>query len=140
MFDDFLPTPFNATPLTGETPPNLFMPQCHTADLLLLMVERFMRAYVNAAAAYDVVFQPKDAATVKPADKEALLAIIAKYTELTPQQVLESLNYIDPTARLDVEDIRRQIAAWKALGMVEPATEADAMIDLSFLSPAPPPR
>ena len=34
----------NATPLTGDTYPQQFMPQCHTADLLLLMVERFMRA------------------------------------------------------------------------------------------------
>ncbi|MCC6888738.1 MAG: ABC transporter substrate-binding protein [Hyphomicrobiales bacterium] len=103
-----------------------------TAQKRRSTLERFMRAYIQGAMAYDEVFQRKDK-NVSPAEKAQFLDILAKYTRLTHEQILLGLNYIDPLGRLDLEDVRNQIATWKSLGMTDARVEADTMIDTSFL-------
>ena len=44
-----------------------------------------------------------------------------------------SAFYVDAQARLDVPDILKQIAWYKALGLVEPGVDAPATLDLSFV-------
>ena len=97
------------------------------------MLERFLRAYIKGATEYDEVFQKKNDQPAKEARKEELLGIIMKFSQLSREDVLEAVSFIDPQARLNVEDVRNQIASWKSLGMVDAAVEADALIDLSFL-------
>jgi NitT/TauT family transport system substrate-binding protein len=95
-------------------------------------LERFLRAYVKGASEYDEVFQSGRNGD-KDARREELIKIITDYSQLSRAEALEAVSYIDPLARLDVEDVRNQIAAWTSLNMVSAAVDADAMIDLTML-------
>ncbi|MBM3568666.1 MAG: ABC transporter substrate-binding protein [Alphaproteobacteria bacterium] len=94
------------------------------------LVERFVRAYQKAAAEYDANFQK--GAPGKDAD--ALLEIIAKHTKSIPEAVKAGLPYIDPMARLRVQDIYDQIAWNKANKLVDAAVDAKTVVDLSFVA------
>jgi NitT/TauT family transport system substrate-binding protein len=102
------------------------------------MLERFLRAYIKGSTEYDQAFQQGSKDPALEAKREELLKIITEYSQLPKEQVMEAVSFIDPAARLDVDDVRTQIASWKGLGMVDAAVEADGMIDLSFLPKAEP--
>jgi NitT/TauT family transport system substrate-binding protein len=51
----------------------------------------------------------------------------------TREQVLASVSFIDPEARLKVQDIYDQVAWYKAMGMVDANADAKTMLDLSFV-------
>jgi NitT/TauT family transport system substrate-binding protein len=61
-----------------------------------------------------------------------LLAIIAKYTGQSPEQLRDGIPYIDPEAKLLVDDIYRQVAWYQSQGLVDRSVEAQAILDLSF--------
>jgi NitT/TauT family transport system substrate-binding protein len=102
------------------------------------MLERFLRAYIKGSTEYDQAFQQGSKDPALETKREELLKIITEYSQLPKEQVMEAVSFIDPAARLDVDDVRTQIASWKGLGMVDAAVEADGMIDLSFLPKAEP--
>lgn len=98
-------------------------------------VEKFLRAYLRATAAYDAEFQKKDAAgqRVFGSGSGELIAIIEKYTKATPDVIKQSLPYIDPMGRLKVKDIYDQIAWNKANKLVDESVDPKKALDLSFV-------
>jgi NitT/TauT family transport system substrate-binding protein len=105
------------------------------------VVERFVRAYQKGAAEFSGALLRLDAAGKRVTDarsKEAA-AMVAKY--VAPGQdpakaadtVEASTFYVDPQARLDVGDIHRQVAWFKAQGMIDANVDPAAFIDLSFV-------
>jgi hypothetical protein len=61
-----------------------------------------------------------------------MLAIIAKYIGKPPQDLDHQMPYVDPQLRLDVKDVRRQIAWYKAHGMVKGDITAERLIDKHY--------
>ena len=67
------------------------------------------------------------------ADAPELLTILSKYLGQQPAQVEQGIAFVDPDGRLLVGDIRRQIAWYKAHGMVDAGVDAANILDLSFV-------
>ena len=49
------------------------------------------------------------------------------------------IAYVDPSLRVDVNDVRRQIAWYKAQGMVKDDVDPDAIIDKRYVGALPGP-
>ncbi|MBP2302316.1 ABC transporter substrate-binding protein [Azospirillum picis] len=98
-------------------------------------VEKFMRAYKTALAEYHAAFNSRDAAgkPVKGPGYDELLAIIAEATKQKPEIVAEGLPYVDPQARLLVEDVVNQVKFWQSEGQVDKALDPKSVMDLSFV-------
>lgn len=99
-------------------------------------VEKFLQAYLRGTAAYNAAFNQRDAAghPVKGPNYDRYLDVLAKVIGQTPGQVAEALPYIDGTGRLDVQNVREQVANWQAAGQIDSSIKAEEIIDTSFVS------
>lgn len=104
-------------------------------------VEKFVRAYQKGAADYVKAFATKDASgkIVTTAESRADAALVGKYVypndtaEQAAPKVIGSAFFADPQARLDIADIRTQIAWMKDQKLVESSVDANNVIDTSFI-------
>jgi NitT/TauT family transport system substrate-binding protein len=97
----------------------------------------FIAAYRHGARDFHDAFL---AHKVDGAEAADLLAIVAKYTAQSPEQLRPGIPYVDPDAKLQVPDIYRQVAWYQGQGLVDAAVDARAILDLSFTDPSPEPR
>jgi NitT/TauT family transport system substrate-binding protein len=99
------------------------------------LVERFVRAYRKGAADYNAAMNQRNEAgeRVFGPEAEALIPIIAKYTDSTPEAIKAGAVFIDPEGRLDVGSVHEQVAWFKKEGLVEDRIDAAEIIDLSFI-------
>jgi NitT/TauT family transport system substrate-binding protein len=101
------------------------------------LVARFLRAYRKAAQLYhDAVADENEKRRDGPNLPE-LVAILAKFANLSLADAKAALPWIDAEARLDLGDIRHQIAWYKSQGMIKGEVDADALIDKRFVVPLP---
>jgi NitT/TauT family transport system substrate-binding protein len=108
-----------------------------TADEKRPLIERFFRAFRKGAQAYhDAFIGPDEQPHDGPAAAETI-AIIAKYTGQPPEAVKLGIAYVDPTLRLNVADVLRQIAWYKTQGMVKPDVDGNTIIDARYVVPLP---
>ena len=82
--------------------------------------------------------------------KTYLMADPVRYPTMTTAQLRETflidclyqpgaigLAYVDPEARIDFADVRRQIAWFKAQNMLKPEVEAEQILDTRYAVPLP---
>lgn len=95
----------------------------------------FIRAYRHAAHDFYDAFLVKgaDGTPHEGAGAPALLAIIAKYTGQSAAQIRNGIPYIDPDAKLLVNDIYHQVAWYQSQGLVDKSVDAKSVLDLSFI-------
>jgi NitT/TauT family transport system substrate-binding protein len=91
----------------------------------------FIAAYRHGARDFYAAFLGKK----EGADAGDLLAIIAKHTAQSPEQIRLGIPYIDPDAKLLVPDIYRQVAWYQSQGLVDASVDARTILDLSFTEP-----
>jgi NitT/TauT family transport system substrate-binding protein len=98
------------------------------------MVSRFLTAYRKAAAEFDEVFQKRDAQgkPIRHPKEGEMLKIVTAYTNLPAEQARQSFPYIDRNVALPLEEVRRQIADWKKVGLVDANVDAESIVDTSF--------
>ena len=98
-------------------------------------LEKFVRAYQKGAKDYNAAMNARDATgkRVFGAEADAVIAIIQKYTQSTPQAIRESAPFIDPAGRLDVGDVYRQVGWYQKQGLVDASADAAKFIDLTFI-------
>jgi NitT/TauT family transport system substrate-binding protein len=101
------------------------------------MLRRFLRAYRKGANDFHDAFtgpdeRPKDGPTAA-----ATIDLIANYVEQSPEQVRTGIAYIDPELRVNVADVLRQIAWYKAQGMLKPELDGNRIIDKRYVVPLP---
>ncbi len=98
-------------------------------------VAAFIRAYRHAAHDFYAAFLTKgaDGKLQEGAEAPALLAIIAKYTGQSAAQIRNGIPYIDPDAKLLVNDIYHQVAWYQSQGLVDKSVDAKSVLDLSFI-------
>lgn len=100
-------------------------------------VERFLRAYKKGARDYhDAVTGPGEKLAEGP-NTTAILTMIAKYTGLSPDDMRLAIAYFDGEARLDAKDVARQIAWYKAQGLIKGEGDADTVIDKRYVMALP---
>jgi NitT/TauT family transport system substrate-binding protein len=99
------------------------------------VLEKFIAAYQQGAHDFYAAFLEKgaDGKPKEGAEAPALLAIIAKHTQQSAEQIRAGIPYIDPEARLLVQDIHHQVAWYQAQGLVDKSVDAKAVLDLSFV-------
>jgi len=103
------------------------------------VVEKFMRAYRRGVADYTAALLRKDRSNKRVSDTKSREAatVIARYVypdraDGGAAAVELATYFIDPQARLDVADIERQIAWYKARGLIDKNVSAREAVDLSF--------
>ena len=94
----------------------------------------FMRAYRAAVADYDLTFQQRDdGGTALPGTHFGMyLTAIAAQTGFKVADAAYALPFCDKLARLDPDDIGRQLAFWQALGLVGKQVTVAAIVDASL--------
>ena len=94
---------------------------------LLAALERADREY------HDVVLSTVKDGNAAINDKtRPLLEIIAKYTNLSVEQVAGNCAYVDPDGKLDVKNVDNQIKWLQGQGFVDKGFDADTIIDKDF--------
>jgi len=104
------------------------------------IVEKTVRALQKGAAEYNRVFNQRDAAgnfAPGPGYEEMLALLKPRIKVGDPHALAKMLGYADPSIQIDVESLATQIATWRSLGMVNDGVDAKAIVDLSFIKPAP---
>lgn len=104
------------------------------------VVEKFVRAYRRGAADYAAALCRKDIHLKRTSDTKSreAAAVIARYVypnrgDEGTAAVEAGAYYIDPQARLDVADIERQVAWYKAEGLVDKNVDTRNIVDPSFV-------
>lgn len=105
-------------------------------------VAKFLRAYARGAADYTAALARLDSQRkpIRDATSKNAAAAIARYvypgrnSESARRAVAGGAYYMDPQARLDMADLARQIAWYKAQGLIDKKIEAVDVADLTFLA------
>lgn len=103
------------------------------------VVEKFVRAYRRGAADYAAALLRKDRHSKRTSDTQSHEAAttIARYvypdrSDTGAAAVEAGAYFIEPQARLDVADLERQIAWYKAQGLIDKNIVARDVVDPSF--------
>jgi NitT/TauT family transport system substrate-binding protein len=95
-------------------------------------VQRFLRAFRKATREYHDAFTGPDGRRHDEATAPDVLAIIAKYTGRPVAEIDQSIGYIDPEAALDIADVARQVAWYKAQNLVKGELSGDQLVDRRY--------
>ena len=98
-------------------------------------VRRFLAAMHEGQRDYHDAFTAPDGMRRDGPDAPAVMAIIADYLSQSPAQIAPALAYVDGQGRIDVSDVLRQIAWYRAHGFLKNAVDGDALIDKRFVVP-----
>jgi NitT/TauT family transport system substrate-binding protein len=99
------------------------------------IVEAFLRAYKKGAQDYYDAFTGPDGKRKDGPTAAAMLAIIAKHLNQPAEQLAQGISFVDPEARLDVQDVLRQVAWFKSQGMLPADADGATMIDKRYVVP-----
>jgi NitT/TauT family transport system substrate-binding protein len=103
-----------------------------TLDERRPMVERFLRAYRKGAHAYMEAFAGPDGKRRDGPTAPEILAIAAKYIGQTPEELKNSIGYVEPEARVDLQDLERQVAWYRAQDMLKAEVKVEPLIDKRY--------
>jgi len=98
------------------------------------VLANFIAGYRRGARDFYETFlqRTRDGTPKAGAEQEQILGIIAKYTGQSAERLRIGIPYVDPEAKLLVDDIHRQVAWYQRQGLVDRSVEANAILDLSF--------
>jgi NitT/TauT family transport system substrate-binding protein len=108
-----------------------------TANERSAMVERYLRAYRKGVRAYHDAFVGVDEKRRDGPTAPDVLAVIAKYTGDTVERIKLGITYPDPETRLDVQDVRHQIAWYQAQKLLKDDVNGDDFVDRRYVIPLP---
>ena len=101
------------------------------------LIHRTLRAIAHGRKDYVDAFIGPDGSLKMGAHSDEILALLAKQLQQTPEQVKLGLLYMDRDGRLDQDDILRQIAWYKAQGMLKGEVDGKSIIDSRYVVPMP---
>jgi NitT/TauT family transport system substrate-binding protein len=108
-----------------------------TADMKPATLQAFLRALRRGAKDYHDAFAAADETRHDGPTAPEIAAIIAANTGQSVDQVERTVSYDDPGARLDVQDVLRQVAWYKSQGMVKANVDGKRAIDMRYVVPLP---
>src|SRR6185437_4735713 len=110
-----------------------------TADHRASTVEAFLRGYRKATHDYHEAFTGEDEHRADSATAPAVIAVLANSLNQPPALVASGIQYVDAEARLDAEDVVRQIAWYRAQGLLKAEIDPAVFIDKRYVRPLPKP-
>jgi NitT/TauT family transport system substrate-binding protein len=105
------------------------------------LIERFMRAYQQGTADYQLNFLSyDDAGDFIPGPRyDRYLKVIAHQAQISSDLLASTKTYCDRRANLDVADIEKQVRFWQDQGRVDEGIAASELVDTSFIGEENPP-
>jgi NitT/TauT family transport system substrate-binding protein len=97
------------------------------------VVDRFLRAYRKAERDFHDAFVGPDERRKDGPLAPGILPILAKFADLSVEQVLMGIPYIDPEGRLDEQAVRQQIAWYKAQNLLKSQFSGEDLIDKRYV-------
>jgi NitT/TauT family transport system substrate-binding protein len=110
-----------------------------TADHRGEVVNAFLRGYRKATHDYHDAFAGEDERRADSTTAPAVIALLAKDLNQPPALVASGVQYVDADARLDVEDVIRQIAWYRAQGLLKAEIDPAVFIDKRYVRALPKP-
>jgi NitT/TauT family transport system substrate-binding protein len=108
-----------------------------TADERRATVEKVLRALKHAMRDYHDAFTGSDERRKDGPTAPEILAILSKQLNQPPEQVARAIAYVDRDGRVDVNDLRHQVAFLRAQGLIKGNVDLDAIIDKRYVVPLP---
>ena len=98
------------------------------------LVRRFLSAYLKGLEAYSSInLEPTSQAANEAAKSVGRYVYPDLDADVAAQKVLASALYVDPTGRVDIEDIKRQVEWYFTNAMIKAAPSMDSLLRLDFL-------
>jgi NitT/TauT family transport system substrate-binding protein len=123
--------------VTGINQAYLLFAAARIADERQQTVERYLRVFRKAARDYHDAFTGEDEKRKDGPTAPEILAILAKYLDQPVELVKLGIPYLDPEARLDVKDVKHQIAWYRSQGLIKGDVDTDTFIDKRFAVAVP---
>ena len=95
-------------------------------------VKRFLTALRRGLHDFHDAFTAADGTRRDGAGAKEALAIMAKYLDQTPEQLNLAIPWVDPDARLDFADMKRQLDWFEEQNMLKGKVTLDQVIDKRF--------
>ena len=95
-------------------------------------VRRFLVAFRKAAQAWNAAFLDANGNRADQPDAPEMIALMAKGLNQPPDVITRALNYLEPEARVAVDDIQRMLDWYEAQGMQKIHIDARSMVDLRY--------
>jgi NitT/TauT family transport system substrate-binding protein len=106
-----------------------------TADGNAETVKRFVAAYRHGMNDMHNAFAGPGGKRQDGPDQPAVLAIIARFTGLAPEEILRGVAYSVKDGRISAADVDRQIAWFKSQGLLKGEVSAKELIDTRYALP-----
>ncbi len=101
------------------------------------LVKRFLVAYRKGAKDFHNAFTGPNGERKDGPDAPALLELLSKFSGTAIPDIEKATPYVDEQARIDVKEIKSQIAWYTAQGQIKGAVNADELIDSRYAIPLP---
>jgi NitT/TauT family transport system substrate-binding protein len=108
-----------------------------TANDKANLIHRTLKAIAHGRKDYVDAFIGSGGSVKMGPKSSETLDLLAKQLQQTPEQVKLGLLYMDLEGRLDEQDILRQIAWYKAQGMLKGDVDGKSIIDSRYVVPMP---
>jgi NitT/TauT family transport system substrate-binding protein len=96
------------------------------------LVERFLRAVRKGTRDYHAAFTGPDEKRKDGPTASETLALLAKNTGQPIARVAAGIGYVDRDARIDVEDIDRQVVWYKAQNLLKGDRTGAELVDMRY--------
>jgi NitT/TauT family transport system substrate-binding protein len=96
------------------------------------LVERFLRAFRKGTRDYHAAFTGPDEKRKDGPTASETLALLAKNTGQPIARVAAGIGYVDRDARIDVEDIDRQVVWYKAQNLLKGDRTGAELVDMRY--------
>jgi NitT/TauT family transport system substrate-binding protein len=103
-----------------------------TADERGDTIRRFLRTLAKGAQDYHDAFTDGQERRANGPTATAVLAIMSKYIGAPPEKLEDEVPYVDPTLRLDLRDMTRQIDWYRSQGMIKGDISVDKLVDKRY--------
>ena len=95
-------------------------------------VRHFLAAYRKAAKTWDAAFVDAAGNRADQPNAAEMIDLVAKALGQPPEVVRLGLNYVDPEARITVNDLQRMLDWYQAKGLQKVHIDATSLIDMRY--------
>ncbi len=96
------------------------------------LVKRFLVAYRHGMKDFHEAFTEANGKRKDQASAPAMLDLMAKFTGASKEEIEKATPYVDPEGRVDVPEIKSQIAWYTSQGQIKGKVDADELIDKRY--------
>jgi NitT/TauT family transport system substrate-binding protein len=101
------------------------------------LVKRFLVAYRHGMKDFHDAFTDTKGKRKDQAGAPAMLELMTKFTGVPKDEVEKAMPYVDAQGRINVPEIKSQIAWYAAQGLIKGKVDADELIDKRYAIPLP---